>query len=329
LYLQSQPATWHNTLANKRRTKKGTKLTAVSEVESLRNLLREQGLGSALPTPAAKTHPPASTGFTALDALLGGGIPRGQITELIGPASSGRTSIAFAILAEATARGEVAAYIDASDSLDPRSAQKAGIALQRLLWVRCSKVSGVRCEVSGKSMVSGVRCQVSGERQVPGIRGQVAGRSKIRPADTRRTPGTPDTHHLTPGTMLSPDTSHLTPDTLLFPNTLSSPAWQAVNLVASAGGFGVIVLDLGGVTKHKLREWQGRQWLRLRRAIEHSPTVLLLLASEHLASSVSALVLEIAREKTRWQGAPDVSLWLSGISAKVRVAHQRKNANRC
>jgi hypothetical protein len=98
--------------------------------------------------------------------------------------------------------------------------------------------------------------------------------------------------------------------------------------VASAGGFGVIVVDLGGVTKNKLREWQGRQWLRLRRAIENSPTTLVLLASEHLASSVSALVLEIAREKTRWEGAPGVSLWLSGISAKVRVAHQRKNANR-
>ena len=108
----------------------------------------------------------------------------------------------------------------------------------------------------------------------------------------------------------------------------SDPAWQAVNLVASAGGFGVIVLDLGGVTKRKLREWQSRQWLRLRRAIENSPTALVLLASEHLASSVSALVIEIARKKTRWEGTPGVSLWLSGISAEVRVAHQRKSANR-
>jgi hypothetical protein len=113
---------------------------------------------------------------------------------------------------------------------------------------------------------------------------------------------------------------------LPLPNK-NDPAWQAVNLVASAGGFGVIVLDLGGVTKYKLREWQSRQWLRLRRAIENSPTSLVILASEHLASSVSALVLEIAREQTRWQGTPGVSLWLSGISAKVRVAHQRKKTS--
>ncbi|MEX2303434.1 MAG: hypothetical protein WD733_21005, partial [Bryobacterales bacterium] len=116
-------------------------MTAVSEVESLRNLLREQGLGSALPAQGGKSHPPAPTGFAALDALLSGGIPRGQITELLGQASSGRTSVTFAMLAEATGRGEVAAYIDATDSLDPRSAQRAGIALERLLWVRCGVAS--------------------------------------------------------------------------------------------------------------------------------------------------------------------------------------------
>lgn len=108
--------------------------------------------------------------------------------------------------------------------------------------------------------------------------------------------------------------------------TVHDPAWQAVNLVASAGGFGVIVLDLGGLTKRRLREWQSRQWLRLRRAIEHSPTALVILSSEHLASSVSALVLEFSREKTRWQGMPGVSLLLEGMAAQVRIMQQRKNA---
>jgi hypothetical protein len=240
-------------------------------------------LGSALPTAPAKSYPPASTGFAALDALLGGGIPRGQITELVGQASSGRTSVAFAILAESTARGEVVAYIDVCDSLDPRSAQKAGIALERLLWVRGGKqVSGGRCQVAGKDgkQLAGVECEV-------------------------------------PGTQ-TPDTRHLKPD------TSSSPSWQAVNLVASAGGFGVIVLDLGGVAKRRLREWQSRQWLRLRRAIEHSPTALVLLASDHLASTVSALVLELSRERTRWEGAPGVSFLLEGVATQVRIGQKRK-----
>jgi hypothetical protein len=278
-------------------------LTAVSEIESLRNLLREQGLVSTLTAPSAKSQPPASTGLPGLDALLGGGIPRGQITELIGPASSGRTSVALAILAEATARGEVAAYIDASDSLDPRSAQKTGIVLERLLWVRVKQVPGVRGQVSGMADMPDVRCGKSG---------------RVFDKDGKG----PDSRPLKPDPSPFLDTRHLIPD------TSSSSPWKAVNLVASAGGFGVILLDLGGIPKRKLREWQSRQWLRLRRAIEHSPTALVLLASEHLASSVSALVIEIAREKTRWEGVPGVSLHLSGISAKARVAHQRKGTHR-
>jgi hypothetical protein len=293
----------------KANTKRCRELTAVSEVESLRNLLREQGLGSALAAPPANSQPPASTGLPALDALLGGGIPRGQITELVGQASSGRTSVAFAILAEATARGEVAAYIDATDSLDPRSAQKAGIALERLLWVRVA--AGARACPSPRGGDAGISRSTDGSR--PTTISHAGPQQDTGPQQGRRTAAADSRERLSPAVRFSKK---------------HDPAWQAVNLVASAGGFGVIVLDLGGVPKRKLREWQSRQWLRLRRAIEHSPAVLLILSSEHLASSISALVIEIAREKTRWQGTPGVSLWLSGISSKVRVAQQRKNASR-
>jgi hypothetical protein len=146
-------------------------LAAVTQVESLRALLRKEGLGTALPSAARKSYPPIPTGFAALDALLGGGVPRGQITELVGRASSGRTSVVFSLLAEATTRGEIAAYIDATDCFDPESAQKAGIALQRLLWVRTAgKVSGVRYRVLGEEgKVSGARCQVSGEEEASDV----------------------------------------------------------------------------------------------------------------------------------------------------------------
>jgi hypothetical protein len=298
-------------------------------VESLRNLLREQGLGSALPAPAAKSYPPASTGFTALDALLGGGIPRGQVTELVGPASSGRTSVAFAILAEATARGEVAAYIDASDSLDPRSAQKAGIALERLLWVRCGVETGALACPPPRSGDAGVpslatEAQASGRETNP---------SKTKARSIVDAPGIEKARQAVPRSdrrVAAADRRErlsLPAYSLRF-SRKNDPAWQAVNLVASAGGFGVIILDLGGVTKRKLREWQSRQWLRLRRAIEHSPTALVLLASEHLTSSVSALVLELSREKTRWEGTPGVSLLLEGVAAQVRIGQQRKSAGR-
>ena len=77
-----------------------------------------------------------STGVPTLDVLTGG-LPRGALSEISGPASSGRTGIMHAALAEATQREEVCALVDASDSFDPASAAAAGVDLDRLLWVRC------------------------------------------------------------------------------------------------------------------------------------------------------------------------------------------------
>jgi recA bacterial DNA recombination protein len=83
----------------------------------------------------------ASSGVTALDAQLGGGFPRGQLSELVGPRSSGRTSLLLHMLAAATVRGELVALIDALDMLDVESAQAAGIDLCQLLWIRGHVVS--------------------------------------------------------------------------------------------------------------------------------------------------------------------------------------------
>ena len=77
----------------------------------------------------------------ALDPLPSGvdGIdfPRGAVTEIHGPPSSGRTTLLFSALAQATAREEVCALIDVDDTFDPTSAAAAGVALDRLLWIRC------------------------------------------------------------------------------------------------------------------------------------------------------------------------------------------------
>ena len=78
----------------------------------------------------------AACGIPVLEALTGG-LPRGCLTEICGPASSGRTSIMLAALAAATHRGEFCALIDANDALDPHSAAAAGVDLNRFLWVRC------------------------------------------------------------------------------------------------------------------------------------------------------------------------------------------------
>jgi recA bacterial DNA recombination protein len=77
-----------------------------------------------------------STGIHAIDALTGG-LPRGCLTEIFGPASSGRTSLLLAALAAATQRQEVCALVDVTNAFDPQSAAAAKVALDRLLWVRC------------------------------------------------------------------------------------------------------------------------------------------------------------------------------------------------
>lgn len=76
-----------------------------------------------------------SSGVAAIDELLGGGLPIGGVTEFTGLASSGRTSLAFALLAGATAES-ACAYIDVDDTLDPRSSAAAGVHHRNLLWVR-------------------------------------------------------------------------------------------------------------------------------------------------------------------------------------------------
>lgn len=77
------------------------------------------------------------TGLRSFDAQTGG-IPRGAITELYGPASCGKTTFLHAFLANACARGEFCALVDASNSFDPASAAAAGTEFGRLLWVRCA-----------------------------------------------------------------------------------------------------------------------------------------------------------------------------------------------
>src|SRR5205814_4351113 len=77
-----------------------------------------------------------SIGIHDLDSLTGG-LPRGCLTEICGPDSSGRTSVLLAALAAATRREESCALVDASDALDPASAAASGIDFGRLLWVRC------------------------------------------------------------------------------------------------------------------------------------------------------------------------------------------------
>ncbi len=62
---------------------------------------------------------------------------RGSVVEIAGGPSTGKTSLAMAVLAQLTAEGEICACVDATGSFDPRSAVLAGVELNELLWIRC------------------------------------------------------------------------------------------------------------------------------------------------------------------------------------------------
>jgi recombination protein RecA len=107
----------------------------------LESLLRARQLDRTLttalpPIDPRDEHALAPSAVSALDACLGGGFPRGQLSELVGPRSSGRTSLLLQTIAAATARGELVALVDALDMFDVASAVAAGVDLERLLWIR-------------------------------------------------------------------------------------------------------------------------------------------------------------------------------------------------
>ena len=220
-------------------------------IRALEALVRERGFGWTLAKQGKLRRSPVPSGIEWLDARLGGGLPCGAISEVTGPSSSGRTGLVLAALARSTQTGGIAAYVDATDCLDPRSAEQAGVVLDRLLWIRCGTEEGT--------------CRDRGERRLSRM----------------------------------------------------DEAWQTANLVVSAGGFGVVAIDLGGFSKRQLGDWQGRSWTRLKRAVEDTPTALIVLAEKHLTGSAADVVLELRRERTEWDGL------LGGIGIRAEIIRQR------
>ena len=99
-------------------------------------LLRDLGARVTRGGPEAPSAPCFPTGLIEIDRALGGGFPRGRVSEVVGPSCCGRTSLALALLARVTAQGELAALVDPPDAFDAASAASAGVDLERVLWVR-------------------------------------------------------------------------------------------------------------------------------------------------------------------------------------------------
>lgn len=121
--------------------------------QDLEALLRTRKLDHTLSwtTSASERRAPdvVPTGLDQLDRHLHGGFPRGQLSEIVGARSTGRTGLLCALLAAATRRGELVALIDTLDMFDPISGAAAGIDLSRVLWTRGTVVSGAVPRTAG------------------------------------------------------------------------------------------------------------------------------------------------------------------------------------
>ncbi|MGB6814699.1 MAG: hypothetical protein WBE23_17495 [Candidatus Sulfotelmatobacter sp.] len=201
-----------------------------------------------------------SSGIVAMDVLTGG-LPRGCLTEICGPASSGRTTLLLAALAAATRRGECCALVDASDALDPQLAAAAGVELDRLLWVRCGENS---------------------------------------------------------------------------PEKSLEQLLRATDLLLESGGFGLIALDLGDLPEQAARRIPLTTWFRFRRAVEHTPTVLLAVERQSIAGSCSSLLVKLGLIKMGESGnrageqpehfqflSPTHAQLLTGLEMKAELVRSR------
>ena len=153
-----------------------------------------------------------STGVSEIDASTGG-LPRGAISEIFGPASSGRTSLMYSMLSYATRHEETCALVDTNDVFAPTAATAAGVDFDRLLWVRCA-------------------------------------------------------------------------------GNLEN-AFKAADLLLHAGGFGLVILDLGDVAGKDALRIISSWWYRFRRTVDDRPTVLAVISEEACTRSCAAVTLEL------------------------------------
>jgi hypothetical protein len=249
-----------------------------------------------------------SSGIPAIDTLTGG-LPRGCLTEVCGPASSGRTTLLLAALAAATRRGEFCVVVDASDALDPQSAAAAGVELERLLWVRCGEDTFQKKRENQKG------CPISLAPFAREVGSSSQSTFNFDHAGLRKNAGFPEGKK---------SSEHRLEQVL-----------RATDLLLESGGFGLIVLDLGDLPPQSARRIPLTTWFRYRRAIEHTPTILLAIEQQSIAGSCSSLLLKLesanSQESTMLPDQSETSRKAAAFicpGRKSGVAEERGNKSR-
>lgn len=284
---------------------------------------------SALTPTQRLVRPLLPTGIPAVDELIGG-LPVGAITELTGPESSGRTSLAMAFLANVIRRGNVCAWIDASDALHGESAAAAGVDLARLLWVRCgvhpSNESGsYSFALPEKYLVPhtakrGLHGGGFGPPPRTGTKWLSEAMGELFPhertdASSVRSPSGEQLRAVSPIATKAGAVGK--------PWTRIEQALKATDLLLQAGGFSAIVLDMAGIAPEFVSRVELSVWFRYRAAVERSQTCLLLLTKHPTAKSAGELLLRLHPGNAR----TDETTVFTGIEHRLEVERRRYAEN--
>ncbi|HEY1850383.1 MAG TPA: hypothetical protein VGG60_05090 [Candidatus Binataceae bacterium] len=257
-------------------------------------------------------------GITPIDDLIGGGIVRGRISEIIGDASAGKTSLAAAFAAAATGRGEVVAWIDADGGLDPASTAAAGVDLARLLWV-AMPVS--RSGAGSRTAAGDIECQrgeIERGRPYPSrIIAEMA--REVLPA-SRGGAGYAGPPRMTE--RIEPDEhGQAQTEYRWSPARKRSPiamVLKAAEWILTADGFGVVVIDCGSACT-RIGAFTQSAALRLARAAERSGAAVIVIGSRRLCGTFAALSLRLKRARTCFSRE---SRWAPGLFDGLAIEAQ-------
>jgi hypothetical protein len=225
-----------------------------------------------------------SSALPSIDAILGGGIVRGRISEIIGRPSAGMTSLAASFMASATRRGEAAAWIDSADAFDPQSMELAGVDLSRVLW------TSVRSPAAPVPPVM--------DPHLDPLPTRARGRERAARA-----------WNAANGSESQPACG-----------TVAPPAWNAAETVLAAGGFGLVVVDLGDCA----RALPQSAALRMARAAERSGTAVLILSARRMCGTFAALSLVLRRNRACFSRPKrEAPVLFDGFAVEAMVARNK------
>jgi len=294
---------------------------------------------SALTSAPRTIRPVVATGIQNVDELLGGGLPLGAITEMVGPECSGRTSLALSFVAQITQAEKVCAWIDVSDALDPESAAAVGVDLSRLLWVRCgvqviSKSKPVEQQLfslpekyliapTPKKGLHGGGFGSHPRNEVKGLSNAVSGllkpavfaprcaepQRKVRPGGETFEPPMQRTAAKHSRTYAAP----------CKPWTRIDQALRTTDLLLQAGGFSAVVLDMGSIAPEHASRVAMSMWFRYRAAAEQRQACILLLTQHPCAKSSAELLLRLQPGKATC----DETTVFTGLEHELEVERRR------